>query len=625
MKKHITILISILLACNFVFGQNIYWLSPSGNDNNDGKSEFSAFVSPEKAIATLQSGDQLWVKGGTYIVKTPLKPNKDGTQDQPILLFAVDGEKPVFDCDGNGGRGIDLQRNWWHIKGITIANAGNNGINIGGNNNIIEGCVTCYSNNDGISFAGSASNNLILNCDSYRNWEKDRDGNNGDGFSHKNGGGGNKFKGCRAWENSDDGWDVYGCNVDLLIEDCWAFRNGFNLFGYTGSWSGNGNGFKLGGDGGLEKNAENVVVNCVAFGNRSKGFDQNHNWEGQTIINSTAYNNEGSSGNFAFQEAPRGGVLGKHVMRNNLSYISLDFQKKFPNAKTHNLASGTESTTNSWDINVIFTDDMFVSLDTTLATTTRNEDYSLPETGLFRLKENNPAINNGTVQNAIRLGVGVIKYSGAAPDMGAFEFFEGSWITPEPAEPGKEPGGDDDDNPQKPDDSDVIISTLINVPSQFTISSNSQSVIWGPFNITSAEKAVFEMQSVGNSNGTIIMEYSKNGNGNWMQLGEQQKNGSTSWPKDAKNINLSNTPFCSTIYFRLTNNSDRNVNIRNLVITGKLAIGTGLNQIIPEKENIISESYYTISGAKTNTISKGIFIKKTVYENGITITSKIIK
>ena len=66
------------------------------------------------------------------------------------------------------------------------------------------------------------------------------------------------------------------------------------MWGY-GNFAGNGNGFKLGGNGAV---ANNKISNSVAFGNPSKGFDQNNNAGGITVLNCTAYNN--GADNFGF-------------------------------------------------------------------------------------------------------------------------------------------------------------------------------------------------------------------------------------------------------------------------------------------------------------------------------------
>ena len=92
--------------------------------------------------------------------------------------------------------------------------------------NIVEGCVIHDCNNDGLVLGSTsilATNALILNCDSYRNYEVGSGGNNGDGFAAKNGcGPGNVFQGCRAWSNADDGWDFYNNNQSVVLIGCWA-------------------------------------------------------------------------------------------------------------------------------------------------------------------------------------------------------------------------------------------------------------------------------------------------------------------------------------------------------------------------------------------------------------------
>ena len=126
--------------------------------------------------------------------------------------------------------------------------------------------------------------NYVINCDSYEN--KDEDDGDADGFAPKiSVGDGNYFFGCRAWNNSDDGYDVFfkktggfEDNKTIIMEYCLAYENGILNGSAT---SGNGNGFKMGSDQGRM----NVILNrCLAVRNLNKGFDQNHN-SGDIIMN----------------------------------------------------------------------------------------------------------------------------------------------------------------------------------------------------------------------------------------------------------------------------------------------------------------------------------------------------
>lgn len=623
MKKYIITLISVFIIMNML-GEE-YYLSPGGNDASDGKTLENAWKSPNKAFQIMKAGDILWVKGGTYIIPASdgtMKAKNAGTQSNPVRVYAVRGEKPVFDCSAfrNYGsesstyRGMDLRQDWWHVRGIKIYKAGHNGIIVAGKNIIVEGCIIEECGHDGISIGSGSENALILNCDSYRNAEIKGKGENGDGFAAKEGKG-TVFRGCRAWENADDGWDVYGGSEPVLIDSCWAFANGTNYWPeLITSYQGDGNGFKLGGGGGVTGNAPNVVLHSFAFDNVSKGFDQNHNAWGVTCINCTGYNNNGM-GNFAFQEAP---TQGKHIMINNLSYAGTG----------QNIAAGSTQTTNSWTLGIDFTNDMFESLNTADARFDRDDDYRLTDTrieNLFKLKSNNPAIDKGTVQTYIRLKpYYAIPYTGLLPDLGAREYVSGEWIYPDPDE--EEP--DDPDNPDNPENRPQGTKTIIiDVASQFTVSkSNGTSAIWGPFSLASAEKAVFDMQAVGSSNGAVVVEFSTD-NSNWEQVGVQAKNGSTSLVT-GKEIDLSDesAPWGKTIYIRFSNKTNNDVKISNLKVTGSLYNPdlTGLDNFTEEYGEIIKVRYFNINGQEIPHEIRGIYIKKTYYSNGKSKTEKVI-
>lgn len=624
MKKISTLL---LFLCSVLMLQATeYWLSPTGDDTKDGKSLENAWKSPNKAFQKITAGDLLWVKGGTYVISASdltIKAKNPGTKTNPVQVFAVKGELPIFDCsafrnygsESSNYRGMDLRQNWWHVRGIKIFQAGHNGIIIAGENIIVEGCIIEQCGHDGISIGSGSKDALILNCDSYRNAEIRGKGENGDGFAAKEGTG-TIFRGCRAWENVDDGWDVYGGSQPVLLDSCWSFANGTNYWpDKITSFQGDGNGFKLGGGGGVTGNAPNVVLHSFAFNNVSKGFDQNHNAWGVTCINCTGYNNNGY-GNFAFQEAPS---QGKHVMINNLSY----------GGTGQNIAAGSTETTNSWNLNLSFTDDMFESLNTEDAKLPRDENYQLTDeriTNLFKLKSNSPAIDKGTVQTYIRLKpYYAIPYCGLAPDLGAREYVSGAWVFPELDE--EEPTTPDNpDNPgNRPSGTQQVI---VDVAPQFTVSTASTSQVWGPFALAEAESAIFDMQSVGNSNGTIAVEFSTD-NTNWEQVGSTIKNGSTSLAKGKViNLNDDTAPWGPTIYIRLKNASNRDVRVSNLKITGTIydPSETAIDTVTAESAIIVSETFYTISGMKlAKAPERGIYLKTILFDNGELKTIKIVK
>jgi hypothetical protein len=214
-----------------------------------------------------------------------------------------------------------------------------------------------------------------------------------DGFGPKQTQGpGNRFVGCRAWENSDDGFDAFDSPQRVVFENCSAFRNGVDVWNY-GGFDGNGNGFKIGGNGAV---GNHKLTQCIAFSNVVKGFDQNNNAGGITIYNSTAYQN---GQNFAL-----GGTLSSGQMHDLKNNISLAGPNTVANATQQN---------NTWNSGFSVSDADFVSLTTSLGSAARAGDGTLPQNDFLKLKPTSALIDRG-------VNVG-LPFRGAAPDLGAFE------------------------------------------------------------------------------------------------------------------------------------------------------------------------------------------------------------
>ncbi|MEX1275202.1 MAG: FlgD immunoglobulin-like domain containing protein, partial [Bacteroidota bacterium] len=266
-----------------------------------------------------------------------------------------------------------------------------------GSYNIIEFC-SFYENRDtGLQLANGAAYNKIINCDSYNNTDPGH--GNADGFAPKlTVGTGNYFFGCRAWQNSDDGFDGYlrdVNNVETILEHCWIFMNGYLANGSPSS--GNGNGFKMGGSENRDLSHNITLKNCLAFDNRVKGFDQNNNRGSMTIYHGSSYRN---GTNYSLNQTLDSGK--------SLSVInSLAMGTVGP------IGSFAVQQTNSWMLPFTVTSSDFVSLDTTGVRGPRKPDGSLPDVPFLRLAAGSGLIDAGT-------NVGT-PYNGVAPDIGAFE------------------------------------------------------------------------------------------------------------------------------------------------------------------------------------------------------------
>jgi hypothetical protein len=380
-------------------GSGIY-VSPSGSDSNPG-TILLPVRNLARAVSMAGPDSQIFLRGGTYAQSSTQSVNANGTSGHLLKIWAYPGERPVLDFSGQtSGDGISLSGSYCHLRGIDVTSAYHNGINVSGHYNVIENCSVYDNRNSGFQMGSSSGTahprgNLILNCDSYRNYDAPI-GGNADGYAVKwNIGLGNTFKGCRAWNNSDDGWDLWMADSLVVIDSCYAFRNGVDIW-HSGSFNGNGNGFKLGGN---SVATPNTVRNSVAFdnaGNTGRGFDENNNLAGQTLYNCTSYRNQGD--NYHFTNSV---TLGQHIIKNCISFGGVV-----------NITSGTREN-NSWQGFTVTNAD-FISLDTSVVTIARNPDGSLPRMPFARLAMGSSLIDAGQY-------IG-LPFSGTAPDLGALEF-----------------------------------------------------------------------------------------------------------------------------------------------------------------------------------------------------------
>lgn len=253
------------------------------------------------AVQVAQPGQTIVLMEGTYNLTSPLRIERgiDGTADKPIKMIA-DPEaatRPVFDFT-DSSEGIRLGGSYWHMYGFDVTNSNGTGMRVCGNYNTVE-LLELYGNgNTGLQISAFRDSNdpvelrpkynTILNCTSYNN--ADPTGEDADGFAAKlTVGEGNVFDGCVAHHNTDDGWDLYarvssGAIGAVTIKNCVAYENGHNL---AGTISGNGNGFKLGGE---NLPAGHTIVNSVSFNNDADGITSN-SCPDVRVINCTSYGN----------------------------------------------------------------------------------------------------------------------------------------------------------------------------------------------------------------------------------------------------------------------------------------------------------------------------------------------
>jgi len=401
-----------------------YYVSPSGSDSNSGTIN-SPWFTLEKAWKTVAGpGVTIYMRGGTYNYSSSQNlTGKNGSSGNLIKVWAYPGEKPVITRTSswsysNYRAGIYFSGNYAHFKGIKITGfkqddsyvwTAMRGENF--NNCIFEQIDFSYSGL-GSYMTGSCSNNLFLNSDWHDNYDPITGGVSGSKYENADGlnfenvtGTGNVIRGCRAWNNADDGFDLFNNDSDVLLDKCWAWGNGYTDYKYT-TIGGDGNGFKLGP---TMKNTSAVlktVQNSISFDNASWGFQENlsnSSNSNMALYNNTSFSNGASGrwgGGFHFL------VPGKaYYIKNNISY------KDVPNAEELDL--DTNISNNSWDLGVTLSDSDFLSVSPVGTDGPRQDDGSLPNLNFLKLASSSDLIDKGT-----NVGLSYV----TKPDLGAYEY-----------------------------------------------------------------------------------------------------------------------------------------------------------------------------------------------------------
>ncbi|WP_043681087.1 right-handed parallel beta-helix repeat-containing protein [Streptomyces xylophagus] len=314
------------------------------------------------AISSATAGTVIQVRGGTYYPTATLQSTTNGTSSSPVTLTAYGSETVKIDGSSlpSGSWIFKLTADYWNVSNLTFQNSPDSAV-------VCQSCTgTNWSNvktinggDSGFTLTGDGTvNNTVKNLDSYGNYDAATHGQNADGVAIKFGSGtGNLVTGARLYNNSDDGIDLWSFSSPVTIEHSWSFGNGVNRWGDS-AFEGNGNGYKLGGNG---VTVAHVVNNSAAWGNAGNGFTENSNTGAIVINRTTAYANSGWGYYFATSSAK----LGKNLAVSNGS-------------GSVSKGSAVTSAGNNWDSGI--STPSFLSTDASTTYNARSSSGTLPAT-----------------------------------------------------------------------------------------------------------------------------------------------------------------------------------------------------------------------------------------------------
>ena len=455
MKKNLLLMISMVCLGSSVQAAK-YYAAPGAT--GDGKTVTNPGDLNKLASKTIAGGDSLLLLDGVYYITATVDvKTAAGTADKMTYVGAyeeahpiIDGSKMAYNNNGQSN-GLRTRVDYVHLYGITVRYAGFKGFLIGGSYNKIENC-TAQANVDSGFGVKDAENCMFINCDSFDNFDYELGGTsnpdfggNADGFCDKQfTGAGNTYVNCRAWNNSDDGWDLYkrGTSSPIVFINCITYNNSPEYYDFTGnprletdkSWfdsvegetmttsknhkdtwyrthyynNGNKNGFKIGGAGVA---TDVTMYRCLAVANTVKGFDQNYTQGNVKLYNCTGYDNKN---NYHFGSAQMSGL----DIKNSISYYTTPGDPNKNDEKWKDIITTGNYThsSNSWDMaNMTPTAADFINLDPASCTGARDEmgEFHVPTlclAGGSRFIDAGEAI------------AGYTDYTGAKPDLGWKEY-----------------------------------------------------------------------------------------------------------------------------------------------------------------------------------------------------------
>ena len=397
----------------------IYYLSPTGNDTTGTGSISAPWFTLEKAWDNIVAGDTVYMRGGTYsYLKTQWLTGVTGTSGNIISLLNYPGETPIIQpatgwvYDGWYYGILFQSMNYIHVKGLEVRNfkyqqtSPCRAIMAQHINNSIFENLSCHDSEMGMMLTGNSGDNLILNCDFYNNYDPYSPiaYGNADGLDVSSipNAYNNTVRGCRAWSNSDDGFDFWASEGIVYIENCWSWSNGYREDGTT--TGGDGNGFKLGQVTETTATTRRYLYNCIGAINRVNNFS--HNIVDPQVLTCELYNcfSYGAVGYAGYQFNWGAQAATNSILRNNISYNDVNGAL---------LDTWITNDHNSWNSGYTVTSADFVSTDASQLSRPRLSNGSLPSITFGHLVSGSDLVNTGT-------DIG-LPYVGSNPDLGPFE------------------------------------------------------------------------------------------------------------------------------------------------------------------------------------------------------------
>jgi len=398
----------------FIISSSNYYVDVNGNDANDG-SQANPWKSVGHAVDTVVAGDMVLINPGTYLVSQQISITTSGTASNPIT-FKGNGAGVVVDlrsCDAKNCLEIFFA-DYIVIANLTVyasLDPNSRGIRL----THAEGCT--ISNN---TVSGANHANLFCSLSDHVTFSNNEAFNGAIGIYVADSSDYPTVKGNRLHDNTAIGLHMNGDISSggdgtisyALVDGNWIYNNGatgINLDGVT--WSTFQNNLVYGN-----------TYRGIAFFQQDGAVPSNDNEALQNTIITPAGAYYGIGLNYG---ANRNSFYNNIILTEGSvpSFFSTSSTSELQITSNYNLLPDKGQVAETSNGRFLFSEWQAIGYDTQSITGTLSQTFQDPTGGNYQLKADSPAIDAGATSHTCTPDiVGNARPSGAAPDLGAYEY-----------------------------------------------------------------------------------------------------------------------------------------------------------------------------------------------------------
>jgi len=414
-KFRVYLLILILLT-GVSFSQSAYYVSPDGNDSNDGQKTETAFKILQHAADVVNAGDSVYVLEGEY---SGFDIRTSGTELFPIVFKSANQNVVINFSNPVTDDGINIESaDWVVIDGFTIINQPRAGIRIVTSDNVTIRNNYCTENYRWGIFTGFTDNILIEN--NTCSFSEDEHGiyvsNSSDEpvirYNHSFGN-----NGCGIHMNGDISMGGDGIISNAVVEGNILHDNGY----------GGGSAINMDGVQGSK------IFNNLAYNNHATGIamyriDGAEASKNNKVFNNTIIQPPDGRWNILITDGSTGNILYNNILINHHSFrgsISIDEASGQDFISDYNIVENRLSNDDgSSNMGLNEWQGFGYDLHSQIALP-EEEIFVNPASGDFNILEISPATNTGTnlVSDVVLKDINNLsRPQGEGYDIGAFEF-----------------------------------------------------------------------------------------------------------------------------------------------------------------------------------------------------------